>query len=260
MNKRRYKGLSKDELYLISRVEFEEQKLLTGEYAKKVFGDPKKAANTLDKLKRKGRLVQIERGKYFIVPIKSPNQLWSPNEYIAAKYWMGNVPYYVGYFSMYNYWGFTEQVPQTVFVLNTRKSRTKMIGGVRYKAVKISQNKYYGIARIKIDDEDVCISDKERTLVDFIYNPVGSFENIQKVLKDNIKKIDIKKFIDYLARFPIIAVRKRAGYLLEEMKLPALYLNRLKSRLGVAASFVVLDPSGPRSGKINKGWGIIVNR
>jgi len=256
----RYTGLSKDELYLISRAEYEKQKLLTGEYAKKVFGSPKKAANTLDKLKRKGRLIQIERGKYFIVPIKSPNQLWSPNEFVTAKYWMGNTPYYLGYFSMYNYWGFTEQIPQTVFVLNTGKSRTKIIGNIRYKAVKIGENKYYGIARVKIDDEEICISDKERTLVDFISNPVGSFENIKKVLKDNIKRIDISRFIGYLIRFPVVAVRKRAGYLLEELKLTDLYLNRLKSRLGGSDTFVVLDPARPRSGKMNKDWGIIVNR
>ena len=255
-----YKGLSKDEIYLISRAEYEKQRSVRGEYARKVFGSARKASNVLDRLKRKGRLIQIERGKYFIVPIKSPNQQWSPNEFVTAKYWMGNTPYYLGYFSMYNYWGFTEQVPQTVFVLNTGKSRTKTIGNVRYKAVKVGANKYYGIARIKIDDEEICISDKERTLVDFIYNPVGSFDNIKKVLKNNIKKIDISKFIGYLVRFPVVAVRKRAGYLLEELKLPDLYLNRLKSHLGGSDTFVVLDPARPRSGKMNKEWGIIVNR
>jgi len=191
----KYKGLSKDELYLISRAEYEKQKLLTGDYAKNVFNDSKKAANTLDKLKRKGRLVQIERGKYFIVPIKSPNQLWSPNEFITAKYWMGDTPYCLGYFSMYNYWGFTEQVPQTVFILNTGKSRSKTIGGIRYKAVKISKDKYYGVTKVRIEDEDICISDKERTLVDFIYKPVGSLENIRQALKNNINKIDLNKFI-----------------------------------------------------------------
>jgi predicted transcriptional regulator of viral defense system len=260
MSHKKYKGLSKDELYLISRAEYEKQKLLTNEYARKVFGDPKKAANTLDKLKRKGRLIQIERGKYFVVPIKSPNQLWSPNEFITAKYWMGNTPYYLGYFGMYNYWGFTEQIPQTVFILNTGKSRTKIIGNIRYKAAKIGKNKYYGITRIRVDDEEICVSDKERTLVDFIYNPVGSFENIKKVLKDNVNKIDISRFIGYLVRFPVAAVRKRAGYLLEELELPDLYLSRLKSRLGKSDNFIVLDPSRPRLGKINKDWGIIVNR
>jgi predicted transcriptional regulator of viral defense system len=260
MSQERYKGLSKDELYLISRAEYEKQKLLTNEYAKKLFGDPKKTANILSKLKRKGRLIQIERGKYFIVPIKSPNQLWSPNEFVTAKYWMGDLPYYLGYFSMYNYWGFTEQVPQTVIILNTGKSRIKTIGNVRYQAVKINKNKYYGTTMIRVDDEDVCISDKERTLVDFIYKPVGSFENIKKVLMNNVNNIDLNKFIGYLVQFPVVSVRKRAGYLLEELRLQGAYLSRLKKHLGGAKSLVALDPARPRSGKINKDWGVIVNR
>ena len=255
-----YKGLSKDEVYLISRAEYEKQRFIGGEYARKIFGDARKAANVLDRLKRKGRLTQIERGKYFIVPIRSPNQLWAPNEFIAAKYWMGESPYYIGYFSMYNYWGFTEQVPQTVFILNTKKSRSKKIGDVKFKAVKIDNSKYYGIIKIKIEDEDICISDKERTMVDFIYNPVGTFNNIKQVLKENLDEMDITRLIDYLIRFPVVAVRKRAGYLLEQLNLSARYLNRLKKYLGNKNTFVVLDPSGKRSGKINKEWGVIVNR
>ena len=129
----KYKGLSKDELYLISRAEFERQKLITSEYARSAFKNYSKAAKILSNLKRKGRLIQIERGKYFVVPIKSPDQLWTPNEFIAAKYWMGDAPYYIGYFNMYNYWGFTEQIPQTIFVLNTKKSRTKVIGGIKLR-------------------------------------------------------------------------------------------------------------------------------
>ena len=95
----KYKSLSKNELYLISRAEFEKQKLITTAYTKKLFGDSKKAANILDKLTRKGRFIKIERGKYIVVPIKAPDQLWAPNEFVIAKLWMGDTPYYIGYFT-----------------------------------------------------------------------------------------------------------------------------------------------------------------
>lgn len=255
-----YANLSRDELYLISRAEFERQKLITGEFAEKLFGDSKKVANILNKLTRKGRLIQIERGKYVSVPMKAPNQLWTPNEFIVAKLWMGDTPYYIGYFTMYNYWGFTEQVPQMVFVLNTGKSRTKVIGSVKYKAVKIDKRKYFGIQKIKIDGETVCISDKERTLVDFIYNPIGSFENVEKILKDNLSRINMGKFIKYLISFPVISTRRRAGYILENLN-SNLQLNRLRDTIGSDKTFIVLDPSNPsRKGKTISKWGIIVNR
>ncbi|MCK4322557.1 hypothetical protein KAX08_08595 [candidate division WOR-3 bacterium] len=256
----KYKGLSKDEIYLISRVEFERRKLITSEFTQKLFNDSKKGSNILNRLTKKGRLVQIERGKYLIIPIRAPNQLWTPNEFVIAKFWMGEVSYYIGYFTMYNYWGFISQIPQTIFILNTKKSRTKTIGGIKYKAVKVKEEKYYGVEKIKVDGEDIYISDKERTLVDFIFYPIGSFENIKNVIRNNIKEIDLAKFIKYLNRFPVNAVRKRAGYLLEEIGCPQNLLEKVKMKIGGKTSYVVLNPDNPtRKGKVNKNWGIIIN-
>lgn len=256
-----YKNLSKDELYLISRAEFERQKLITTEFAQKLFPDKNKASRVLVFLTQKGRLIQIEKGKYILVPIKAPNQQWMPNEFTVADLWMGATPYYIGYFTMYNYWGFTEQIPRTIFVLNTAKSCKKEISGIRYEAVKIDPKKYYGIAKIKAEDQEVCVSDKERTLVDFVYNPLGSMRNLEIALQDNLSSIDIKKFIQYLIKFPVISVRKRAGFLLEKIGCQNKLLDPLRMSIGKKRVLVLLDPySQNRKGKINKEWKIIVNQ
>ncbi len=256
-----YSGLSKDEVLLISRTEFEKRKLITKDFTKKVFGDAKKAANIVDRLTKKGRLIQLERGKYIQVPIKAPNQLWAPNEFVLAGLWMKNVLNYIGYFTMYNYWGFTEQIPQTIFILNTKKSCKKIIGNIAYQAVKIDPKKYYGIKKTKIENEIISISDKERTLVDFIDKPIGSFENIEKILANNINKIDMNKFIKYLIKFPVSAVRKRTGYLLEKLGYPQSKLEPLKKSIKNNDTYIVLDQKNKsRKGKISKEWRIIVNR
>ncbi len=262
MTSSKYTNLSKDELYLISRAEFEKQRLITTAFAQKLFTNKNKASKVLTSLTRKGRLIQLEKGKYILVPIKAPNQQWTPNEFLVASLWMGDAAYYVGYFTMYNYWGFTEQVPQTVFVLNVEKSRTKVMGGVKYQAVKIDRKKYYGTDLITIDEQNVSISDKERTLVDFIYKPVGSSEAIEQTLKDNIRIIDVDKFIEYLCRFPVVSVRKRAGYYLDKFDWLKPRLGKLKRSIGNRNNtYVVLDPSNPsRKGTVNKDWRIIVNR
>ena len=256
-----YKNLSKDELYLISRAEFEKQKLITTQFAQKLFPDKNKASRVLFFLTQKGRLIRIEKGKYILVPIKAPNQQWMPSEFIVADLWMGDTPYYIGYFTMYNYWGFTEQVPRTIFVLNTAKSCKKEIGGIRYEAVKIDSKKYYGVQKIKVEDQDVCVSDKERTLVDFAYNPLGSMRNFEISLQENINNIDIKKFISYLMKFPVVSVRKRAGFLLQELGCQDKALDSLRKSIGEKRVLVLLNPyNQSRKGKINKEWMVIVNR
>ena len=256
-----YTNLSKDEVYLISRAEFEKQPLITTSFAQKSFPDANKAAKVIASLTRKGRIICLQKGKYVLVPMKAPNQQWMPNEFVIANLWMGTIPYYIGYFTAYNYWGFTEQIPQTVYVLNTKKSNKKTIGNVRFQAIKISEDKYYGVQKVKIEDQDVFISDKERTLVDFIYKPIVSFENVQTVLKQNLKEIDLKKLITYLNRFPVVSVRKRAGFLLEKLKVKDSFLAPLKKNIGDEETYVALDPAkSSRKGKTNKDWKIIVNR
>lgn len=261
MNKRGYTNLSKDEIYLISRAEFEKQKLITTAYTRGLYNRKNKASKVLASLLRKKRLIRIEKGKYILIPIKAPGQQWLPNEFVVAALWMGKTPYYIGYFTMYHYWGFTDQVPQTIYVLNTKKFSRKTIGGVRYEAAKIDQKKYYGVKEITIAGERVAISDKERTLVDLISRPIGSFQNLQVVVKDNLGKIDLARLIRYLKKFPFVSVRKRAGYLLEKAGCPATPLRELKKSIGNEKTYVVLDPTNQsRRGPVNKEWKLIVNR
>ena len=261
MSTKGYTNLSKDEIYLISRAEYERRKIILTPFVQKLFTNKNKASKTVASLVRKGRMICLEKGKYLIVPIKAPNQQWAPNEFMAAALWMGEVPYYIGYYTMYNYWGFTEQIPQTVFVLNFKKNVKKTISNLKYEALRIDEKRYFGVQKIKIEDVDVCISDKERTLVDFMYNPMGSFANLGEVLKENIDEIDLEKFVDYLIRFPVVSVRKRVGFFLEEIGCKNSLLKKLKKNIGRKDTYVVLDPSKKsRKGKISKEWKIIVNR
>lgn len=261
MSLTQYANLSKDEIYLISRAEYEKQLLITTSFVQKLFPDKNKASKVITSLTKKRRFIKLEKGKYVVVPIKAPNQQWMPNEFVVAGLWMGNIPYYIGYFTAYHYWGFTEQVPQTIFVLNTGKTYRRTIGNIRYEATRISKNRYYGVNKINIEGYEVSISDKERTLVDLIFKPIGSFDNLEMILKENMTKINLKKYIGYLARFPIVSVRKRAGYLLEKIGCAEQFLSELKKAIPDDNTYVVLDPANKtRKGKTNKEWKIIVNR
>ena len=261
MSYQNYPDLRKEELYLISRAEYEKLKLITTAFARKLFPQPQVAAAVLDSLSRKGRLIQLQRGKYFLVPIKAPNQHWTPNEYVVAALWMGKIQYYIGYFTMYHYWGFTEQIPQTIFILNTARNAEAKIGNTSYRAIKIGSSRVYGIQNLEIEGEIVAISDKERTLVDFIHRPIGSYENVSSTLTKIVPSVDFGKLVDYIGRFPILSLRRRAGYLLEKIGFGGKELDGLKIVLGPGSTYVVLDPTlKSRKGKVDRSWGIIVDR
>lgn len=256
-----YPDIRKQELYLMSRAEYEKRKLITTEYARRIFKNTSLAAAVLTSLSRKGRLIRFQRGKYFLVPIKAPNQQWAPNEFVVASLWMGDVPYYVGYFTMYHYWGFTEQMPQTVYILNTKRNEKASIGNTAYKAMKVGLSRIYGFQEILIEGESIKVSDRERTLVDFIHRPIGSSEDFLPTIERAVLKADPDKLVDYLAKFPIVALRKRAGYYLEECGFSKKHLDKLRINSGNPSNYVLLEPGRKsRKGKIDKGWGVIVNQ
>ena len=256
----KYKGLSKDEIYLISRAEFEKQTLITTAFVQKVFEQKNKASRVLVYLQRKGRVLRIERGKYLLVPLKAPNQSWTPNEFLVASLWMGESPYYIGYSSAYNYWGFTEQIPQTISVLNTRKGLKKLIGKLSYRLVKVSSQKIYGLQKNNIDGGSFFISDKERTLVDFIYKPMGSWGNVEDIIKGQLSEINVEKLVRYLIRFPVVSVRKRAGFILQKLGVSQKLLVPLQASIGKENTYIVFNPFiKSRKGKVDSGWKVIIN-
>jgi predicted transcriptional regulator of viral defense system len=260
MNKAGYFELSKDAVYLLSRAEFEKQKVITTEYAVKVLGNYRKATSMLDNLSKRNRLIQLGRGQYLVVPLKAPNQLWMPNEYVVASLWMNKIPYYIGYTSMFSYWGFTDQIPQSVTVINAIKEGKRNIKNIKFIAIKISPEKIYGIKKVRIDEEDISISDKERTLVDFISKPMGSWENVQAVINTQISSLDIQKFIGYLIKYPTAAVRKRGGLMLEKAGVSQTDLIKLKKSIGLKNTYTNFNPFiGSRKGKVNQEWKLIIN-
>jgi predicted transcriptional regulator of viral defense system len=163
---------------------------------------------------------------------------------------------------MYNYYGFTDQIFQAMYILNTSLQREKTIGGMRFKMIKVSKARMYGLEKITIRDTEVSVSDRERTIVDLIYfpEPVGGLKRVFEILKEQTKtnKTDVTKLIKYAARFPNPSLRKRIGFILEQAGVKD---NELKPLLKSVrkTSLVTLYPSKSRAGRINNKWKVIEN-
>jgi len=161
---------------------------------------------------------------------------------------------------MFNYYNFTEQLFQTVYVLNTTMRMERVICGISYKFVRIPENRMYGLETIKVKDTYVNISSKERTLIDLLYfnKPVGGIERAVPIFTEIVKKkkCDIKKLIEYATRFPNITTRKRIGLILDELGTANSILRPLIKSVKETA---VSSFTRSRKGKLNKKWRIIIN-
>jgi len=253
-------SLSEAQTRLLGLAEREGRRMIDSEFAGRVLGDAAKAAQVVSSLRRKGRLVPIVRGRYFVIPLSSPAGRWAPNEFLVARYWMGNTPYYLGYYTAYRYWRLTDQIPQETFVLNTRWSKRIRVAGLGFRAVKIDRRKYYGVMTIRIEDEEVRISDRERTLVDYVYRPVGTWTELVANVRQAARSWDVQRLVEYAGRFPVVSTRKRIGYLLQEAGVAPERLAPLWKSVRSSTKLVGLNPwVSTRRGRIDRKWGVIRN-
>ena len=260
MNRNTLSSLSKTEVELIARLSYEEKEIVTareiGSYLPPGFLYRNQLVYSL---KKKRVLIPIKSGVYIFVPLDAISTGRRVNEFLIPKIFFPKNDYYIGYSTMFNYYNFTDQQFQTVYVLNPRMSRTRTIAGINFKFMKIPSERMYGLEKITIKGKEVVVSSKERTLIDLIYynQPVGGIDAASEILERFVKekKCDIKKLIDLAVRFPKIKTRKRIGVALEKANIPNSVLKALeKSVRGTS----LISFSKSRKGTMNERWGAIV--
>lgn len=211
------------------------------------------------RLMKKGWLQRIEKGKYFIIPLEiDAGKPYTENQFLIASKLI--TPYYIGFWSMLNYYGLTEQLVNTVFIASPKRKKNIKLLGVEYKFIKTIPAKMFGMSEIKINDAPIIVSDKEKTLLDCLDHPeyCGGIVEVAKGIWNARENLNFPKLIEYLPKMQNSAVAKRLGYLLDLFELSARYdITELKSV--IACGYTSLDPLMPKKGKHNSEWNIIMN-
>jgi predicted transcriptional regulator of viral defense system len=260
-NKITFKGLGPKEAELVGRLTYEKKTIVS---AADIDGflppDFKYRNQFIYNLKQKNILTPIKRGFYVFTPLEAVPSGLRVNEFLIPPVFFPRKNYYIGYSTMFNYYGFTDQLFQTVYVLNTSLFRERIICGVSFRFLKVSEDRMYGIEAIRVGDTDVMVSSQERTLVDLIYfnKPVGGIVKAVEIFKKIIrqKSCKIEKLVEYASLFPNVTVRKRIGVVLESLGLEQTVLRPLIKSVEKTA---VSSLTGSRKGTLNKTWKVIIN-
>ena len=255
--------LGPNETEVIARLTYEKFSIVTVKQFDALFGFNTNARKQIIyRLRKKRILTPITKGVYFFSPLETGPAGSRINEYLIPPLLFPTNNYYVGYSTMYNYYGFTDQLFQTLYILNTSRQRERIISGIRFKLIKISSNRMYGLETMNIRDVETTVSDRERTLIDLIYfpDPVGGLRNAFDIIRSQIKtkKIEVRKLVKYAAVFPSISTRKRIGFVLEECGMPNTMLVPLKKSITTNA-LTTLYGSKSRKGTINSIWKVILD-
>jgi predicted transcriptional regulator of viral defense system len=252
-------GLGSIESKILSDLAAEGKSIFTVEEVAKIVGSKEKANKLVSLLAKKKWLARLNKGTYLILELAAGSRPeWVEDSfYIASKL---AKEYYIGYLSMLNYYGWTEQVPVTVTIASSKRMKDKKILGVKYEFVSVSPAKFFGFRETNIRGHKVIVSDPEKTIVDSLDHPEysGGIDEVAKAMVN--AKIDWDKAIEYAEKMGNGAVFKRMGFLLEEMEIPVPkeLIERIHKK--ITKGYSPLYPGTTAEGKYNARWNLIISK
>lgn len=123
------KGLSGKEIEIVSYLELEGRRFFTRRDIEKFFRNKNEMSVYIHKLKQKGRIVKINKEKYYLVPIQAYRGKWSEHPFILIDEMFNGKNYCIGGKSAAHYWGLIEQIPTEIDIYTkTRQGKRKIFG------------------------------------------------------------------------------------------------------------------------------------
>lgn len=250
------KSLSKQEYDLLSSFAIKNKKIISVGDVKEIFDfSDGKIRVMLYRLKKKGWLERIEKGKYLIVPLEG-REGWAEHPFVPIPKLVNN--YYISYRTALAYYGFTEQMPLYVFVATIERKNAMEFQGYFYKFVKVNKRKFFGFHTMKILDTEINIAEKEKTIIDCLDREeyAGSIIEIFKALYKNKEQFNFDKIIYYAIKMNNYSMTRRLGFLLDLLEQNT---EILEERIGKFRSIFLSNILPKKKYGASKKWKLILN-
>lgn len=125
-------GLSKKEIKMVSYLELNEKFFFTRKDIKHLFKSENELNVYLYRLKKKRRLIKLNKTKYCLIPVKAFKGHWSEHPFIIADETFNSKDYCIAGMAAAHYWGLIDQIPTKIEVWCTKKQGTKKIFGIEF--------------------------------------------------------------------------------------------------------------------------------
>ena len=226
------------------------------------------ASKVLAQLIKHGVVVRLKPGCFRLVPFELGfEREYLGNPYIVARELVlrgnenNNQIYYLSHGSAFDLHQMVTQPQLVVYVSTPKMIRPRTIQGTEFRFVRCKSTHLFGLIEMWVDkNEEICVSDLERTLLDGLKQPAycGGFSEVAKGFSIKHQAINPQKLIDYAIQLDVGVVIRRLGYLMELYQIgqPAQWAF-LQTKL--TAAYLLLDPDLPDEGQHIVKWRLKLN-
>lgn len=158
------KGISSKEIKVISWLELENKRFFTKKDIKQFFKNKNEMNVYIHKLKRKKRIIRINKDKYYLIPIKAYKDRWAEHPFIIIDEIFNGKDYFIGGKAAAHYWGHIEQIPTEIDVYSTKKQGSRKIFGVKINFRRTTKKNMKGFVTKKINDHEFIIANRKKSL------------------------------------------------------------------------------------------------
>lgn len=259
--------LSPDESKLAAKWEAEKKIVVRAKDVMDALNSsPDYAYVLLHNLEQKHWLERISIGLYQFIPAAYgyPEKIAPANSLVVGAALVE--PYYFSYYTANSHYGFTTQMPFTLFIATTKKKPKVEWQSVVFKFVTLSKRKFFGYKLERAFDAEVYMAEPEKSIVDSFDKPQysGGVEQLARITWRGLSKVDKAKLVDYAIRMESHALIQRFGFIVDSLSkvdivqpLPADLRNRLLRHIGNAP--IYLDSKKAKTGTFSKDWRVIDN-
>lgn len=210
----------------------------------------------LFKLKKKGWLYEIEKGKYVILGF---GDIAGVDEYFIASHII--TPSYISFWSAIRYYNLTEQLLRGITVAITRSKKEMKFKSFKVRFININKKRFFGYKKEFLQGKEIFVGEMEKVLIDSLYLPgyAGGISEIAKALDNSKKALNMQKLIEYVIKMNSRVITRRLGYLLDALKIKIAEDLMTKLSENIGKGYSKLEPAMPKKGKLNKKWHLIIN-
>ncbi len=260
MNSQRTISLGPHETRLLFDLELQGVTVFTLSEAQEILDlSESAAADVLYRLRLKGRVVEIRKGSYLLVPARAGIEGgWSESIFLVVDA-LVDEEYYVAFWAAMNYWSMTEQIPRVVHVVVSGRRRGFKFLGQRVRFVCLKPERVFGYVVEPLEKGRFQVSNREKTILDGLLLPAycGGVGEVAKAISVSEESLRWSLLEEYVERLGVDAVRRRLGYLLDMLGIDNPFSHRWRKSFG---GFRWLDPTAQKDRlSYSKEWGLIVN-